>query len=110
MTLLPAAASSIRDLPTDTAFDRPYDEGARYAPGGHCETAGGLGLRGPCAAQPPAFTLVGASRRRPTLRIGPIASSCMDVAQLIADLRSKDAATRGAAAEQLTHLEGSAQP
>ena len=34
----------------------------------------------------------------------------MDVAQLTADLRSKDAATRAAGAEQLTHLEEGAQP
>jgi HEAT repeat protein len=34
----------------------------------------------------------------------------MDVAQLIADLQSKDATSRAAAAEQLTHLEEGAQP
>src|SRR5262245_4056609 len=34
----------------------------------------------------------------------------MDVAQLIADLQSKDAATRAVAAEQLTHLEEAARP
>lgn len=34
----------------------------------------------------------------------------MDVSQLTSDLQSSDAATRSAAAEQLTHLEEAAQP